>query len=77
MEIEAKDPGYEFGEKATYVTVNGVKYAIVRAHTWFDQIGTENAPAPGGKSAVASAGARNQGQWKILRRENRQARPQP
>jgi hypothetical protein len=56
MEIEAKDPSYELGEKATYVTVNGVKHAIVRADTWFDQIGTENAPAPGGKALLLPLG---------------------
>ncbi|AUT75789.1 hypothetical protein [Paraburkholderia hospita] len=50
MEIEARDPSYELSEKATYVTVNGVKYAIVCADTWFDEIGVENAPAPGGKA---------------------------
>jgi hypothetical protein len=38
------------GEKATYVTVNGVKSAIVRADAWFDQIGAENSPAAGGKA---------------------------
>ncbi|SKD04805.1 hypothetical protein [Paraburkholderia hospita] len=56
MEIEAKDPSYELGEKATYVTVDGVKHAIVRADTWFDQIGTENAPAPGGKALLLPLG---------------------
>ena len=50
MAIEVKDPNYELGEKATYVTVNGVKYAVVRADAWFDQIGSGNAPAPCGKS---------------------------
>ena len=50
MAIEAKDPDYELGEKATYVTVNGAKYAIARADTWLDQIGAGNAAAPGGKA---------------------------
>ena len=77
MAIEVKDPNYELGEKATYVTVNGVKYAVVRADAWFDQIGSGNAPCAVWQIAVGSAGGRNQGQWKILRRENCQARPQP
>lgn len=56
MAINVKDPNYKLGEKATYVTVNGVKYAIVRADAWFDQIGAENAPAPGGKALALALG---------------------
>ena len=40
MAIEAKDPSNEVDEKAAYVTVNGVEYAIVRAETWFDTVRT-------------------------------------
>jgi hypothetical protein len=43
METDVKDPNYELGEKAVYVMVNGVKYAIVRTSTPFDQIGAANA----------------------------------
>ena len=56
MAIEVKDPNYELGEKATYVTVNDVKYAVVRADAWFDQIGSGNAPAPCGKSLSVQLG---------------------
>ncbi|CAE6906905.1 hypothetical protein [Paraburkholderia domus] len=56
MAIEVKDPNYELGEKATYVTVNGVKYAVVCADAWFDQIGSGNAPAPCGKSLSVPLG---------------------
>ncbi|MBC8751213.1 hypothetical protein OKW43_007453 [Paraburkholderia sp. WC7.3g] len=41
---------YEFGEKAAYVTVNGVRYAIPRADAWSDQTRSGNAAAPWGKS---------------------------
>ncbi|SAL85756.1 hypothetical protein AWB74_07425 [Caballeronia arvi] len=50
MAIEVKDSNLELDEKATYVTVNGVEYAVVRADAWFDQIGVGTAPTPGGKS---------------------------
>ncbi|HEX7907769.1 MAG TPA: hypothetical protein VF534_06720 [Paraburkholderia sp.] len=50
MAIDVKDPNYRLGEKATYVTVNCVKYAIVRADARFDQIGAGNIPAPDRKA---------------------------
>ncbi|SAL73628.1 hypothetical protein AWB69_09043 [Caballeronia udeis] len=76
MAIEVKDPIYELGEKATYVTVNGVKYAVVRERLVRPDRVRER-PCAVWQIAVGSAGGRNQGQWKILRRENCQARPQP
>ncbi|BCG04085.1 hypothetical protein PPGU19_086530 (plasmid) [Paraburkholderia sp. PGU19] len=50
MAIDVKAPIYELGKTVTYVTVNGVKHAIVRADAWFEQIGSGNAPAPRRKS---------------------------
>ena len=67
MAIEAKDPSNEVDEKAAYVTVNGVEYAIVRAETWFDQIGAENAPAPGGKALSLPLGDVIKGSGKFYR----------
>ena len=65
MAIDVKDPNYELGEKATYVTVNGVKYAIVRADAWFDQIGAGNAPASGGKALSLPLGDVTRGSGKF------------
>jgi hypothetical protein len=53
MAIDVNDSNYAFGAKVPYRTVNGVKYAIVRADAWFDRIGAANAPAPRGKSLSA------------------------
>ncbi|MFL9937243.1 hypothetical protein P0D88_52045 [Paraburkholderia sp. RL18-103-BIB-C] len=65
MAIDVKDPNYKLGEKATYVTVSGVRYAIVRADAWFDQIGAENAPAPGGKALSLPLGDVTEGRGKF------------
>jgi hypothetical protein len=69
MAIEVTNPHYAPGEKATYVTVNGVKYAIVRADAWFDPIGVANAPAPGGKSLSVSLGNILKGRGKFYGRK--------
>ncbi|BFG81212.1 hypothetical protein PTKU46_92460 [Paraburkholderia terrae] len=50
MAIDVKSSNYELGKTVTYVTVNGVTHAVVRADAWFEQIGSGNAPAPRGKS---------------------------
>ncbi|SIT45592.1 conserved hypothetical protein [Paraburkholderia piptadeniae] len=46
MAIEVKGPNYALSAKATYVTVNGAGFAILRANAWFDQSGSWSAPAP-------------------------------
>ncbi|WP_246217576.1 hypothetical protein [Paraburkholderia panacisoli] len=63
MAIDVKDPNYKLGEKATYVAVDGVKYAIVRADAWFDQ--AENAPAPGSKALSLPLGDVTRGRGKF------------
>ena len=40
MAIDVKASNYELGKTVTYVTVNGVKHAIVRADAWFGANGT-------------------------------------
>ncbi|MEM5382799.1 hypothetical protein VSR68_04235 [Paraburkholderia phymatum] len=45
MAIDVKNPNYRFGGNSTYVTVNGVGFAIVRADAWFEQSGSRNASA--------------------------------
>ncbi|TDN70062.1 hypothetical protein [Paraburkholderia sp. BL10I2N1] len=49
MAVDVEDPKCKLGEKATYVTINGVEYANVRAAAWFDQTGSGNAATPRGK----------------------------
>ncbi|MBP0590156.1 hypothetical protein J8I87_10580 [Paraburkholderia sp. LEh10] len=57
MAIEFKVSNYALVERATYVTVDGARHAIVRADAWFDPLETANAPAPGGKSLSVAPGS--------------------
>ncbi|WP_233810252.1 hypothetical protein [Paraburkholderia sp. HP33-1] len=56
MAIDVKDNIYQLGSIETYVIVDGVKYAIVRADAWFDEIGSRDAPASRGKSLLIPVG---------------------
>ena len=50
MAIVVKDPNLALGGKVTYVTGNGVRFAMMRAAASFDRVGSGTAPAPRCKS---------------------------